>query len=106
MLATLGGRFGGWGLLMLDGNPVFVHALSNQAQHKYRIAADEKLSSGKHTITFDFEYALKARFAQRICVGLGSHSDFGALGLLISVLRLRAPDRYSPHLPGGAFFPR
>jgi arylsulfatase len=43
-------------LLVLDGKPVFVHALSNQEQHKYRIAADEKLTPGKHTITFDFKY--------------------------------------------------
>ena len=33
-----------------------MHALSNQAKHKYRVAADEKLSPGKHTITFDFNY--------------------------------------------------
>jgi arylsulfatase len=56
VLATQGGRFGGWGLLVLDGKPVFVHALSNQARHKYRVAADQKLSPGKHTITFDFAY--------------------------------------------------
>jgi arylsulfatase len=56
VLATQGGRFGGWGLLMLDGKPTFVHAYSNQARHKYRVAADQKLSRGKHTITFDFAY--------------------------------------------------
>jgi hypothetical protein len=56
VLATQGGRFGGWGLLVLDGKPVFVHALSNQARHKYRIASDRKLSPGKHTIRFDFAY--------------------------------------------------
>ena len=39
VLATLGGRFGGWGLLVLDGKPVFVHALSNQSRHKYRVAS-------------------------------------------------------------------
>jgi arylsulfatase len=56
VLATQGGRFGGWGLLVLDGKPAFVHALSNQAKHKYRVASDQKLSPGKHTITFDFAY--------------------------------------------------
>jgi arylsulfatase len=56
VLATQGGRFGGWGLLMIDGKPVFVHAFSNQAQHKYRVASNQKLSSGKHTIHFDFKY--------------------------------------------------
>jgi arylsulfatase A-like enzyme len=56
VLATQGGRFGGWGLLVLDGKPVFVYGFSNQEKHKYRIAADQKLSPGKHTITFDFLY--------------------------------------------------
>jgi len=56
VLVTQAGRFAGWGLLVLDGKPVFVHALSNQAQHKYRVASDQKLSPGKHSITFDFKY--------------------------------------------------
>jgi arylsulfatase len=56
VLATQGGRFGGWGLLLLDGKPMFVHAFSNQEQHKYRVAADQKLSPGKHTVRFDFKY--------------------------------------------------
>jgi arylsulfatase len=56
VLVTQGGRFGGWGLLVIDGKPEFVHAYSNQKQHKYRVAAAEKLAPGKHTITFDFAY--------------------------------------------------
>ena len=56
VLATQGGRFGGWGLLVMDGKPEFVHAFSNQAQHKYRVASTEKLAPGKHTIRFDFKY--------------------------------------------------
>src|SRR5262249_22126035 len=56
VLATQGGRFGGWGILVLDGKPVFVHAYSNQEKHKYRVASDQKLAPGKHTITFDFKY--------------------------------------------------
>jgi len=56
VLATQGGRFGGWSLLLLDGKPMFVHAFSNQEQHKYRIAADQRLSPGKHTVRFDFKY--------------------------------------------------
>ncbi len=56
VLATQGGRFGGWGLLVLDGKPMFVHAFSNQEQHKYRVAANQKLSPGKHTLRFDFTY--------------------------------------------------
>ena len=56
VLATQGGRFGGWGLLVLDGKPVFVHAFSNQPQHKYRVASNQALAPGKHTIRFDFAY--------------------------------------------------
>jgi arylsulfatase len=56
VLATQGGRFGGWGLLVLNGRPVFVHALSNQDKHKYRVASDQRLAPGKHTIAFDFKY--------------------------------------------------
>ena len=56
VLATQGGRFGGWGLLVLDDKPLFVHALSNQAQHKFKVASNERLSPGKHVIRFDFKY--------------------------------------------------
>lgn len=53
---TQGGRFGGWGLLLLNDKPLFVHALSNQSQHKYKVASNEKLLHGKHSIRFDFRY--------------------------------------------------
>ena len=55
-IVTQGGRFGGWGLLMLDGKPQFVHAFSNHPEHKYRVGSDEKLGTGKHVIKFDFAY--------------------------------------------------
>ncbi len=56
VLVTQGGRFGGWGLLIIDGKPVFDYAFSNQKQHKYRVASNVKLAAGKHTIKFDFTY--------------------------------------------------
>src|SRR5262245_20493474 len=56
VIATQGGRFGGWGLLVIDGKPEFVHAFSNQPQHKYRVVSNEKLAPGKHTIHFNFNY--------------------------------------------------
>jgi arylsulfatase A-like enzyme len=56
VLITQGGRFGGWGMLVLDAKPQFVHAFSNQPQHKYRVASNEALAPGKHTIKFDFKY--------------------------------------------------
>jgi arylsulfatase A-like enzyme len=64
ILATQGGRFGGWALLVLDGKPMFAYAYSNQdgarypnqAKSKTRIGATEKLTPGKHTVAFDFKY--------------------------------------------------
>jgi arylsulfatase len=56
VLVTQGGRFGGWGLLLLDGKPEFDYAFSNQHQHKYRVAANEKLAAGRHTLKFDLKY--------------------------------------------------
>lgn len=64
VLVTQGGRFGGWGLLVLDGKPMFAYAVSNQdgdlypGQEKYktRISGKDKLTPGKHTIEFDFVY--------------------------------------------------
>ncbi len=64
ILVTQGGRFGGWGLLVLDDKPMFAYAFSNQDGDKYpnqkksktRIAGGEKLTPGKHIISFDFAY--------------------------------------------------
>jgi arylsulfatase len=56
ILATQGGRFGGWGLMLLDGKPTFVYALSNQSQHKYKVASGEPLAPGRHAIRFEFSY--------------------------------------------------
>jgi arylsulfatase len=56
VLITQGGRFGGWGLLLLDGKPEFDYAFSNQPQHKYRVSSKEKLAAGKHTLKLDFQY--------------------------------------------------
>jgi arylsulfatase len=56
VLATLGGRFGGWALLINDNKPQFVYAFSNQDKDNYRITSGEALSPGKHTIAFDFKY--------------------------------------------------
>lgn len=56
VIFTQGGRFGGSGMLLIDGKPLYVHAFSNQPQHKYRIESDKVLAPGKHTIKFDFKY--------------------------------------------------
>jgi arylsulfatase A-like enzyme len=64
VLATQGGRFGGWSLLVFDGKPMFAYAYTNQDGTTYpkqradktRIAAPAKLAPGRHTVDFDFKY--------------------------------------------------
>jgi arylsulfatase len=56
VLGTMGGRFGGWAMLVVNSKPEFAYAYSNQKQHKYVFASPEPLSPGKHTIKFDFKY--------------------------------------------------
>ena len=54
MLVTAGGRFGGWGFYILKGIPVFNYNMLGLAQ--YRWAGKEPLTTGKHTIVYDYEY--------------------------------------------------
>jgi arylsulfatase A-like enzyme len=54
MLNTLGGRFGGYGLYLVKGKPVFTYNLL--ALEKFRWEAPQALTPGKHTILFDFKY--------------------------------------------------
>ena len=54
MLATLGGRMGGWGLYILKGKPVFTYNML--ALEKFKWQSTDALSPGKHTIVFDFTY--------------------------------------------------
>jgi arylsulfatase len=54
MLATAGGRWGGWGLYLLNGKPVFNYNMLILAQ--YRWAGSDALTPGKHTLVFDYTY--------------------------------------------------
>ena len=54
MLATLGGRFGGYGLYLLKGKPVFLYNLLDL--ERFRWEGQQVLAPGKHTIVFDFKY--------------------------------------------------
>jgi arylsulfatase A-like enzyme len=62
MIATMGGRFGGYGLYLLKGKPVFVYNLLNLKRYRWEtgVGAEDwlgrSLSAGKHTIVFDFQY--------------------------------------------------
>ena len=57
VLATIGGRFGGWALWLDNGKPRFAYALSNQPAHKFRAASDEALTPGNHVVRVAFKYA-------------------------------------------------
>jgi arylsulfatase len=54
MLVTEGGRFGGYGLYLLKGKPVFLYNLA--ALERFRWEGPDVLAPGKHTIIFDFKY--------------------------------------------------
>jgi arylsulfatase A-like enzyme len=62
IIATMGGRFGGYGLYLLKGKPVFVYNLLNLKRYRFEggVGADDwlgkSLKPGKHTIVFDFKY--------------------------------------------------
>ena len=62
MIATMGGRFGGYGLYLQKGKPVFVYNLLNLKRYRFEggVGADDwmgkSLKPGKHTIVFDFKY--------------------------------------------------
>jgi arylsulfatase len=54
MLVTLGGRFGGYGLYLLKGKPVFLYNFLDL--ERFRWEGQQALAPGKHTILFDFKY--------------------------------------------------
>jgi arylsulfatase A-like enzyme len=55
MIATMGGRWGGWGLYLLKGKPVFHYNMLVLAQYHWE--GPDVLTPGKHTIAFDYIYA-------------------------------------------------
>jgi arylsulfatase A-like enzyme len=65
MIATMGGRFGGYGLFLQHGKPVFVYNLLDLERFRWEggvgalIDKDvfgRELKPGQHTIVFDFKY--------------------------------------------------
>jgi arylsulfatase A-like enzyme len=65
MIVTFGGRFGGYGLYLQKGKPVFVYNLLDLERFRWeggiggRIGEDffgRALPPGKHTLVFDFKY--------------------------------------------------
>ncbi len=65
MIVTMGGRFGGYGLFLQKGKPVFVYNMLDLERFRWEggvgaiVGADlfgEALKPGKHTLVFDFKY--------------------------------------------------
>jgi arylsulfatase A-like enzyme len=54
MIATMGGRWGGWGFYLLNGKPVFHYNMLILAQYHWQ--GSDALTPGKHTISFDYTY--------------------------------------------------
>jgi len=54
VIVTAGGRFGGFGLYMLKGKPVFDY--NGLGLKQFRWEGQQPLSAGKHTLVFDFKY--------------------------------------------------
>jgi arylsulfatase len=54
MIVTAGGRFGGFGLYMLKGKPVFDY--NGLGLKQFRWEGSQPISEGRHTIVFDFKY--------------------------------------------------
>ena len=54
MIVTDGGRFGGYGLYLLKGKPVFLWNLLDLKRVRWE--GTEALSPGRHTVEFDFKY--------------------------------------------------
>ena len=56
VVITQGGRFAGWGLLVLDGRPVWAYKNTQQPNDGIRIAGPSKLTPGDHVVSVDFAY--------------------------------------------------
>jgi arylsulfatase A-like enzyme len=56
VLATIGGYFGGFALLIKDNKPMFLYRGTNQPKGLTTIQSPEKMSAGNHKITVDFNY--------------------------------------------------
>jgi arylsulfatase len=54
MIVTDGGRFGGYGMYLLKGKPVFLWNLLDMKRVRWE--GPEALAPGKHTIEYDFKY--------------------------------------------------
>ncbi len=95
VIITQGGRFAGWGLVVLDGKPVWAYKNTQQPNDGIRISGSDKLTPGDHIVTVDFAVVFEdgraailadvERFVDRVDEGHrvadGCLGDFGAVHL-------------------------
>lgn len=95
MLATQGGRFGGWGFYILKGKPVFLWNLVDL--ERIRWESPEALSPGNHTISFSFKYdgAGMGTLAFNSFSGIG-HGGTGELSVDDTVVSTKKMKRTLP----------
>ena len=55
----IGTRFAGWGLVLIEGEPVWVYKRSQRPHDGIRIESADKPTRGKHTHTLDIAYSGK-----------------------------------------------
>jgi arylsulfatase len=73
MLVTSGGRFGGYGLYLLKGRPVFTYNLADVERTRWE--GKDALTPGKHTVVFEFKSDPKTK-------GVKGPFGKGGLGIL------------------------
>jgi arylsulfatase len=54
VLVTQGGRFGGWGLVVLKDTPTFLYRATNRDGALFRLAVPQPLAPGLHHVTVSF----------------------------------------------------
>src|SRR5258708_5430932 len=79
--AILTGRFA-------EGKPEFDYAFSNQKQHKYRVAAKDRLAAGKHSIA-QFPAKCPARSERRTGIVQNVFATFKDLALTARLVAFR-----------------
>ncbi|MFG0254319.1 MAG: arylsulfatase, partial [Rhodopirellula sp. JB053] len=60
VIVTQGGRYAGWGLVVIDGRPVWSYKRTQQVRDALRLDGSQMLHPGEHTLILDFEYVGKA----------------------------------------------
>jgi hypothetical protein len=90
VIVTQGGRFGGYGLYLLKGKPVFTWNLLDLKRVKWE--SDLPLQPGKHTLVYDFKYDAigfaTLAFNNMSGIGRSGTGTFSVDGRLVSTQKM------------------